>query len=91
MRLKFFGHFNREDNSLEKVFMQGKIAGRRRRGRPHTRWRDNIKELIRKKLNQLNRDIRNRTRRMRLIHDTWYNLVDYNNNLCYKASLQRMR
>ena len=34
------------DNSLEKIIMQGKMEGKRGRGRPRTRWWDNILEVV---------------------------------------------
>ena len=44
--LSYFGHIaRRQDNCLEKVLMQGKIEGSRRRGRPRARWMDRIKNL----------------------------------------------
>jgi hypothetical protein len=36
-RLTNFGHIMRADNSLEKIIMQGKMEGKRGRGRPRTR------------------------------------------------------
>ena len=37
-----FGHLMRRTNSFEKTLMQGKIEGRRRRGRQVMRWLDGI-------------------------------------------------
>ena len=36
----------REDDSLGKILMLGKIEGRRRRGRERTRWLDGITDLM---------------------------------------------
>ena len=41
-RLTYFGHIMRADDSLEKTIMQGKLEGKRGRGRPKTRWWDNV-------------------------------------------------
>ena len=41
-RLTYFGHIMRADNSLEKIIMQGEMERKRGRGRPRTRWWDNI-------------------------------------------------
>ena len=41
LRLQYFDHLMRTD-SLEKTLMQGKIEGRRRRGRQRMRWLDGI-------------------------------------------------
>jgi len=45
--LGYFGHVaRRQGNCLEKVLLQGKIEGRRRPGRPRTRFIDRIKNLV---------------------------------------------
>ncbi|XP_060134003.1 uncharacterized protein LOC118090069 isoform X22 [Zootoca vivipara] len=38
LRLQYFGHLMRREDSLEKTLMLGKIEGTRRRGRQRTRW-----------------------------------------------------
>ena len=40
LKLQYFGHLIRRDDSLEKSLMLGKIEGRRRRGRQWMRWLD---------------------------------------------------
>ena len=42
-KLKYFGHITRRDNSLEKLVLEGKINGKRSRGRQKMVWMDNIK------------------------------------------------
>ena len=42
LKLQYFGHLMRRADSLEKILMPGKIAGRRRRGQQKTRWLDGI-------------------------------------------------
>ena len=42
LKLKYFGHFMRRVDSLEKTLMLGEIGGRRRRGRQRMRWLDGI-------------------------------------------------
>jgi len=42
-KLTYFGHVMRAD-SLEKAMMLGMIGGKRRRGKPKTRWLDTIKD-----------------------------------------------
>ena len=42
LKLQYFGHLMRRDDSLEKTVMQGGIGGRRRRGRQRMRWLDGI-------------------------------------------------
>ena len=40
LKLQYFGHLMRKDDSLEKTLMLGGIGGRRRRGRQRMRWLD---------------------------------------------------
>ena len=42
LKLQYFGHLMRRDDSLEKTLMLGKIEGRRRRGWQRMRWLDGI-------------------------------------------------
>ena len=42
LKLQYFGHLMQRVDSLEKTLMLGGIGGRRRRGRPRTRWLDGI-------------------------------------------------
>ena len=45
-KLQYFGHIaRREGDSLEKIIIQGKMEGRRKRGRQKTRWLDGIKNI----------------------------------------------
>ena len=41
--MRFFGHIIR-NNGMEKRLMQGKMEGKRRRGRPATTWFQDLKE-----------------------------------------------
>ena len=38
LKLQYFGHLMRRDDSLEKTLMLGGIGGRRKRGRQRMRW-----------------------------------------------------
>ena len=40
LKLQYFGHLMRRNDSLEKTLMLGKIAGRRRNGQQRMRWLD---------------------------------------------------
>ena len=42
-KLRYFGHVKRQDGFL-KMTMEGRIEGRRTRGRPRTTWADNVEE-----------------------------------------------
>ena len=46
LKLQYFGHLMRRVDSLEKTLMLGGIGGRRRRGRPRTRWLDGITDSM---------------------------------------------
>ena len=46
LKLQYFGHLMRRADSLEKTLMLGGIGGRRRRGRPRTRWLDGITDSM---------------------------------------------
>jgi hypothetical protein len=43
-KLLLFGHLMRRSGSLEKVLIQGKVEGKRRRGRPATPWFQTIRD-----------------------------------------------
>ena len=42
LKLQYFGHLMRRDDSFEKTLMLGKIEGRKRRGRQNMIWLDSI-------------------------------------------------
>ena len=46
LKLLYFGHLMQRAYSLEKTLMQGKIEGRRRRGRWKMRWLDGITNSV---------------------------------------------
>ena len=46
LKLQYFGHLMRRDDSLEKTLMLGKIEYRRRRGRQRIRWLDGITDSM---------------------------------------------
>ena len=45
LKVQYFGHLMRRDDSLEKTLMLGKIKGKRRRGQQRMRWLDGITDL----------------------------------------------
>ena len=53
LRLQYFGHLMRREDSLEKMLMSGKCEGRRRRGRQRMRWLDSVIEATNMNLTQL--------------------------------------
>ena len=53
LKLQYFGHLMRRDDSFEKTLMLGKIEGRRRRGRQRKRWLDGITDIMDMSLGEL--------------------------------------
>ena len=53
LKLQYFGHLMRRDDSFEKTLMLGKIEGRRRRGWQKMRWLDHITDSMDMNLGKL--------------------------------------
>jgi len=68
LKLSYFGHIMRRQESLEKEIMLGMVGGKRRRGRQKKRWIDTIKEDTNLTLTQLNNMVHNRNKWRSLIH-----------------------
>ena len=60
LKLQYFGHVMQRADSWEKTLMQGKIDGRRRRGRQRVRWLDGITNSMDMILSKFQEIVKNR-------------------------------
>ena len=60
LRLQYFGHLMRREDSLEKTLMLGKCEGKRRRGQQRTRWLDSGIKATNMNLTQLQEAVEER-------------------------------
>ena len=60
LKLQYFGHLNRRNDSLEKTLPVGKIEGKRRRGQQRIRWLDSITDTTDMNLSKLQQTLKDR-------------------------------
>ena len=68
LRLQYFSHLMRREDSLEKILMLGKCDSKRRRGRQRTRWMDRVIEATNMNLTQLREAVEDRRAWPALVH-----------------------
>ena len=78
LRLQYFGHLMRGEDSLEKTLMLGKSEGKRRRGRQKTRWLDRVVEATNMNLTQLWEAVKDRRAWRALVHGVTKSWTQFN-------------
>ncbi|XP_078242297.1 uncharacterized protein LOC140707586 [Pogona vitticeps] len=68
LRLKYFGHLMRREDSLEKTLMLGRYEVKKGRGRQRTRWLDSVTESTNMNLTKLQEAVEDRRAWCTLVH-----------------------
>ena len=68
LRLQYFGHLMKREDSLEKTMMLGKCEGKRRRGQQRMRWLNSVIEATNMDLTKLREAVEDRRAWRALVH-----------------------
>ena len=68
LKLQYFGHLMRRNDSLEKTLMLGKIGGRRRRGQQRLRWLDSTTDSVNMNLSKLQEIVEDKEAWLAAVH-----------------------
>ena len=68
LRLQYFGHLMRREDSQEKILMLGTYEGNRRRGRQRMRWLDSVAEATNMNLFKLREAVEDSRACRALVH-----------------------
>ena len=79
LRLQYFGHLMRREDSLEKTLMLGRCEDKRRRGRQKTRWLDSVIEATNMNVTQLREAVEDRRAWHALVHGVTKSRTQLNN------------
>ena len=60
LKLQYFGHLMRRDDSLEKTLVLGKLEGKRRRGQQRMKWLNSITDSMDMNLNKQGEIVKDR-------------------------------
>jgi exonuclease III len=68
-KLRYVGHISRKDESLEKTIMQGKVEGKRGRGRPRRTWMNDVTEWTSLSVHEVTRKAKDRQEWRKIVNN----------------------